>query len=540
VTGPILIHDLVRTARGGRQVLLRTVYACLLVGALFLAFLAWFSPGSILHVLDRGALTLPPGELPRFAESFFSTFMLVQLVAVVLLTPIYTAGALTEEKERRTLDLLLTTSLSDREIVLGKLVARLAPPALLLLTGLPIVALLQFLGGVDPNLLLTGYVVTLWNMIGVGSLSLLMSVVASRTWAAILSSYYCGSAYLALSLSLLVPDWISNRSTGEILASQLLLQAALNLPAAVCCCLAAIWMLRSGQKSIRPRRWSWRKKPPKETWRWERPPVTDDALRWKEQTEHPFLGDERMIDPRGCLWTVGWLVVPSLALWGTLGSNTPGPAGRAVAGFLGLAWSAFLFLLVALNAAGRFSRELEQKTLDSLLTLPDREAILPAKWWASVLHVRHGWWFLGWLMLMGGTCGMNPAVVILIVVSWWVYAAFLASLGVWFSLVLRSTVWARVATLLVALLIIVVGSLLLGGISQGLSPTKAQTLRKITVYSVAPAFTSWIVHLNSRSWDSISVELMAGLPGLGVYGLAAWLLLESASARFRALTGSNR
>src|SRR5262249_16671917 len=64
-------------------------------------------------------------QAARLAEQFFETLMLVQLVAVTVLTPAYVAGAIAEEKDRKTMEFLLATDLRNREIVLSKLVARL-------------------------------------------------------------------------------------------------------------------------------------------------------------------------------------------------------------------------------------------------------------------------------------------------------------------------------------------------------------------------------------------------------------------------------
>ena len=44
---------------------------------------------------------------------------------ILLLTPAYTAGAVAEEKERRTLEFILATDLRNREIILGKVLSRL-------------------------------------------------------------------------------------------------------------------------------------------------------------------------------------------------------------------------------------------------------------------------------------------------------------------------------------------------------------------------------------------------------------------------------
>src|SRR6267142_589648 len=40
----------------------------------------------------------------RMADQYFATFMTMQVIAVLLLTPAYTAGAIAEEKDRKTLE----------------------------------------------------------------------------------------------------------------------------------------------------------------------------------------------------------------------------------------------------------------------------------------------------------------------------------------------------------------------------------------------------------------------------------------------------
>src|SRR5438094_417338 len=81
-------------------------------------------------------------------------------IGFLLATAAYTAGAISEEKEHRTLEYLLATDLRNREIVLGKLASRLANLALLVVAGLPVLSLLQFLGGVDPDLMLATFALT--------------------------------------------------------------------------------------------------------------------------------------------------------------------------------------------------------------------------------------------------------------------------------------------------------------------------------------------------------------------------------------------
>src|SRR5205823_3804575 len=132
-------------ARKPRYIATRTLYAIML--ALILCWFYLIYAAEVSYNSKRGA---------EFAEFFFYVFILVQLGAVCILTPAYTAGTIAEEKDRRTLEFVLATDLHNREIILSKLLSRLANLLLIVLTGLPILAFLQFMGGVDPNLVLFG------------------------------------------------------------------------------------------------------------------------------------------------------------------------------------------------------------------------------------------------------------------------------------------------------------------------------------------------------------------------------------------------
>ena len=59
------------------------------------------------------------------------------------------ASAVAHEKDRRTLDLLLLTNLSNSELVLGKLLASLLNVLVMLAAALPVFMLLALLGGVS-------------------------------------------------------------------------------------------------------------------------------------------------------------------------------------------------------------------------------------------------------------------------------------------------------------------------------------------------------------------------------------------------------
>jgi len=90
-----------------------------------------------------------------------------------------------------------------------------------------------------------------------------------------------------------------------------------------------------------------------------------------------------------------------------------------------------------LRAAASLGREREQKTLDMLLTLPDgRKGVLEAKWLGSVLSGR--WLLLGVLVALGMGMlagGVHPLGVLLLAIVAGIHLIFIASLGLYLSVV---------------------------------------------------------------------------------------------------------
>jgi ABC-type transport system involved in multi-copper enzyme maturation permease subunit len=197
--GPLLFYEVVRLARRGRYAILRCLYALFLFWTLYLIYSSY---------VDRAALRneahLQPGDMTALGASFFTVFMATQFFAVGLLTPAYVGGAVSEEKERKTLGFLLATDLNNREIVLSKLASRLGNLCLLVLTGLPILSLTEFFGGVDPDLVLAGFAATALTMVSLGSVSILCSVYSRKSVVAVLSIYTHVTFYVAGSSALMI------------------------------------------------------------------------------------------------------------------------------------------------------------------------------------------------------------------------------------------------------------------------------------------------------------------------------------------------
>lgn len=157
--GPLAGWELRRLARRGLVVRAQLFFLYIFLLALVLFAASWLYPVPLRDTFDT-LRQMSATETRAFAGQFALVLFEVQLLAVVALTPGLAASAVSEEKNRQTLPLLLTTELSDREIVFGKAAGRAAFVLLAALGGVPVLALVVVLGGAGVGFLATGYALT--------------------------------------------------------------------------------------------------------------------------------------------------------------------------------------------------------------------------------------------------------------------------------------------------------------------------------------------------------------------------------------------
>jgi ABC-type transport system involved in multi-copper enzyme maturation permease subunit len=580
--GPVFFYDLVRTTRRGRSFLLRCAYVAALLVALFLLYSRW-AGGDLL-----GEARVPRDQLAGFAESFFTTFLVVQLAAVFLLTPAYTGPAIAEEKERRTLEHLLASDLRDREIVLGKLASRLLALFLILLAGLPVLGLLQLMGGVDPDLVLAGFAATAVTLVSLGSLGLVNSVHVHRPHAAIFATYLQAAGYLLLSSFCgLSPggkgpnplEWVG--AGNAFVAYQRLSRAAAAgtfgpavLPvlrdyvlfhgaAAVTFVVLASLRLRAWNREARPQTeregvvvvrvpgepvpLALTRQPP------PLPRVGDDPLLWKELHVERGLQLPFAMQALLFLAAVILLVLAALALLFGLSvflvHGRPSEFAHVWVQAVGTAVASLMVLAVGVRASTAFSGERDRRTLDGLLTTPlDNRTLLGGKWLGSLLSVRPAWVGLGVIWLLGLlTGGLHPLSALLLAAACAAYAAFAAGVGLGFSLCSRTSLRATVWTL-VTLLTVGSGQPLywLCGrpLSWLLGPAHAGRAHDPSVYAVTLPGSLAYLAFPWGDWSLFGPEVKESVGGVGVawmtvcfYGAAAVALWGILNIRFGPITG---
>ena len=191
--GPVFGKELVELARRRRYFATRLLYGLALLLAIFIAW-----EGSS-FVVTYGGRAPTIADIARLAQNLFLAVALVQYGAVYLFVPIMLSGTICSEREEHTLELLFTTHLRDREIVLGKVGSRLAVVFLLFASGLPVLAILRLFGGIDGTMLVRVEAATLLAMIVAASLATYFSVVSPSPMVALVRTYWWLAMWLLLA-----------------------------------------------------------------------------------------------------------------------------------------------------------------------------------------------------------------------------------------------------------------------------------------------------------------------------------------------------
>ena len=186
---PLIVRELRGGLRSGRRVLLLS-FCLVIIGVFFLGVYA---------VTSATLVAGSSGGGYAVGSAFFPVVVGVELFFICVMTPAQTAGAIVNERERQTYDVLLATPLTPRQIVLGKLVSSLAYMVLVLVAALPIESLAFLMGGVDPDELLLASLLLLGTLLFFGSLGLWASATFRGSRAATAFAYaLCGLLTIGL------------------------------------------------------------------------------------------------------------------------------------------------------------------------------------------------------------------------------------------------------------------------------------------------------------------------------------------------------
>ena len=155
---------------------------------------------SIANGASAGAGSL--ADLAKSSAQLFETLSYSQLALVCFLAPIFTAGAITQEKDSQTYDILLSTPLTNGQIVLGSMLSRLFFIVALLISGIPIFSITQIFGGVAIHAIVRSFGIAAATAFITGALAMAIAVFKVGTRRTIFSFYLFIVVYLIGTLLL--------------------------------------------------------------------------------------------------------------------------------------------------------------------------------------------------------------------------------------------------------------------------------------------------------------------------------------------------
>ncbi len=187
--GPVFQREILTTPRRARHYLYRSVYVAALLTLLGTAWLVLAGTQPIRNV----------GDLSRFGGTVFQFLAPLQLAVLSFLAALGAAAAVSQEKDRRTILLLLLTRMSNFELVVGKLAASLLNVMTMLLAAFPVFLLITVFGGVSIRQVVIAYAITGASVLAAASVGCTVAFWRDKTFQAL--------AITVLSIVLWIAFW---------------------------------------------------------------------------------------------------------------------------------------------------------------------------------------------------------------------------------------------------------------------------------------------------------------------------------------------
>ncbi len=192
--GPFLDKELRVTSRRRRNYVMRFAYMAVLA-----AFVAIVWAGT---VRIEGSAAVQKSRMAAAGKTIVSAVVIFQFLATQAAAIVMLSTAVSDEVYHRTLGLLMTTPVTGRQIVLGKLFSRLLQLLQLLAMSLPLLAVVRIFGGVPAGYVISSFCISLTAVLFAGSVSLFFSIHDLRAYVVIIKTAFI-LAFLFLGVPIL-------------------------------------------------------------------------------------------------------------------------------------------------------------------------------------------------------------------------------------------------------------------------------------------------------------------------------------------------
>ncbi len=177
---PVYLKESTISVRIIKTSLLITGFNGILAVISFLVFYSMINEGRFYGIVQYSSLL-----------SLYSIMVYIEFAMFMLIIPAITASSITGEKERKTFDLLLSSKMKPRDIVLGKIESSLNMVRILAFSSFPILTLAMVYGGIRLWDLLYVFLYLIISSLFVGSIGVFFSSISSKTTTATALTYAC-------------------------------------------------------------------------------------------------------------------------------------------------------------------------------------------------------------------------------------------------------------------------------------------------------------------------------------------------------------
>lgn len=138
-------------------------------------YIAVIAFGVLLYYKEFSSDVFARGLERENSAILYMIMAIVQAVFLMFLVPSLTSSSISSEREKQTLDILLSTRLSSLQIILGKLLSSSLRVVIIIICTLPLYAVASLMGGLNLGNIIGITAFFIVNTIFVGSLGVLIS-----------------------------------------------------------------------------------------------------------------------------------------------------------------------------------------------------------------------------------------------------------------------------------------------------------------------------------------------------------------------------
>ena len=206
-TNPIAVRLVQNASRRTKHLYIRAGYLAVLIVVLLWLLVFRTSPGDMSF-----------RDLAAAGATSFTSIAYLQIGLICVLAPVFMAGAIAQESDAATWDILLTTPLGRLQIVLGNLFGRLFFVLALLFASLPLFAITQYFGGVPGSSIFASYLIAACAALVVGAIAISLAVSRLVGRRAVFAFYISVITYLGVTAA--IDAWLTSTGRGAGPAGQ--------------------------------------------------------------------------------------------------------------------------------------------------------------------------------------------------------------------------------------------------------------------------------------------------------------------------------